>query len=650
MEKEHAVATLGQTSLLLPAWIKAALAANDRLKLYLSVLQSAAQHAASPTAASTPDWRQEMAQLGLHDADWLQNLAKSAYLQDKVLIVPELAEWLDALTADLATMARPVCEDNQHPQPDLIARRDTWLAYVEELRDEEGLQLRHLHSLTHGQRAKGDSFHLLVMDLHKHINAMSAQVATEDLDGAHVWQISDSDRPLISAFMQGLQRTAPLKFNHPGLETAVTRDGGRLLIQNDIGTNDAHVLVVQVEALTIRLTYSDLHAARFKFFQRMLERLGFAWEVLKPQTTIGLNEGKPYWVGHATLVATNEADLKHALEAASSRIVFVIDWNRARKRLLAFVAKPVAVAVLQHAADTDTGHMAWLLAGGERLVFEAMQAVDTEAFRVGERLDQVLGEAVTQAFLQDLLCMASTKLRQLQPMALIADEARLLLSRALRQRTHEFDLLAEHAAYCQAMAQALSLNLEAALPHAEVPPRAQRAKYWERQADHLLMEARRRAQRQPRWQPLVALLEVMDDTADALEEATFVHSMTQLPPLNGLPEPVNSVLRELADTTLAAIQDQIKAIEIARHMSDHAEATDSEVFLQTLWRMLRAERICDDLLRTARIRIVQTLSTQVAAYALATELAKTIETATDSLLTAGHALRELVFQKTGMTP
>ena len=42
MDKQKAVATLGQNSLLLSAWITAALLANDRLKLYLSVLQSAA--------------------------------------------------------------------------------------------------------------------------------------------------------------------------------------------------------------------------------------------------------------------------------------------------------------------------------------------------------------------------------------------------------------------------------------------------------------------------------------------------------------------------------------------------------------------------------------------------------------------------------
>ena len=34
--------------------------------------------------------------------------------------------------------------------------------------------------------------------------------------------------------------TRDLNLDHPGLDTAATRDGERLLIQNDIGTNDVH--------------------------------------------------------------------------------------------------------------------------------------------------------------------------------------------------------------------------------------------------------------------------------------------------------------------------------------------------------------------------------------------------------------------------
>lgn len=176
-----------------------------------------------------------------------------------------------------------------------------------------------------------------------------------------------------------------------------------------------------------------------------------------------------------------------------------------------------------------------------------------------------------------------------------------------------------------------------------------RAKTWERQADHLLMDARQRAERQSRWLPVVDLLEKSDDVADALEEAFFIHSMTLAPPVSGLPAPVNEVLRRLADTTLAAIQDQVKAIEIARHVSARGDPADSQLFLLTLWRMLRAERLCDELSRQARVTIIQSLHVLPAGLLLASDLAATIEKASDGLLAAGYALRKMVITKTEMS-
>jgi uncharacterized protein Yka (UPF0111/DUF47 family) len=227
----------------------------------------------------------------------------------------------------------------------------------------------------------------------------------------------------------------------------------------------------------------------------------------------------------------------------------------------------------------------------------------------------------------------------------------MLLVRVLRQRTFEFDLLAEHAAYCHTLAQALCDALEngTTMDAAQGDRLVLRAKTWERQADHLLMEARQRAERQSRWKIVVELLEKSDDVADGLEEAIFIHSMILLEPFSGLPAPVNEALRKLADTTLAAIQDQVKAIEIARHLNERSDPLDSELFLQTLWRMLHAERLCDELSRQARMAIVRSLNASPAELLLASDLANTIEKASDSLLAAGYAMRQMVLTKTGMS-
>ena len=125
----------------------------------------------------------------------------------------------------------------------------------------------HIDAMTSGARGAGDSLHLVVMDAHRAINKLQAATALETLAGAHVHGLSPPSRRLVAAFMEGLNRTAPLKFNHPGLGTTATEHAGRLLIQNDIGTTDAHVLVIRVDGLAVTLTYTDVHRARLKFFQ-----------------------------------------------------------------------------------------------------------------------------------------------------------------------------------------------------------------------------------------------------------------------------------------------------------------------------------------------------------------------------------------------
>jgi hypothetical protein len=54
--------------------------------------------------------------------------------------------------------------------------------------------------------------------------------------------------------MKGLNRTAPLKFDHSGIATTAERSGNALLLQNDTGQTDAHLLAIQVVGLSATLT------------------------------------------------------------------------------------------------------------------------------------------------------------------------------------------------------------------------------------------------------------------------------------------------------------------------------------------------------------------------------------------------------------
>lgn len=502
---------------------------------------------------------------GLSHATWLHELPVGASRVDGLLLVPELDRLVSALHDDLALMARPVlvaCTTDQEPHQ----RVHQWQDWLDALHGEQ-LDKAQLHALTHGQRKDGDSLHLLIMDLHKQINKLAAEMAGEVIDGAHVWHLEDSDRTLVRAFMQGLHRTASLKFDHPGLDTAATRDGDRLA--------------------------------------QTLTELG-------------------------------------------ARIVFLIDWNRARKRLLNFVSKEGAVAVLTAAAQAEVGHMAWLKAGGEQLIFTAMQGAGVGAFRIGDRLDDVLGDAPAQNLLLEVMRLATQALLRGQPTALVADETRLLLARQVQRRTTEFDLLDEHAAYCHALAQGVSDAL--AHGHDGLRDAAQelaaRAKAWERRADHLVMQARDEAERLPRWQPIARLLAQSDDVADALEEAAFLMTLIADHHQHGWNHEVRQILSRLAQTVLQAVQDHIRALSIARTLGSDSELTDNDAFLGATWAVLRAERQCDELLRHARRILLQEID-DAPSLMLANDLAQTLELASDRLLSAGYGLRDVAFNQAG---
>jgi len=647
MTKDRAVASLGQGSLLKPVQVREALKANDRLKLYLTLLQAAAQHAASPQRPAA-DLAREVAaaDIAREDARWLRDLPGGATLEAQTLHLPGLSRLAERLRHDLRTMARPALDDVD-ADPELSQRAGHWDEWLGSSCTGDALGLPQLAQLTHARRQEGDSLHLLVMDLHKAVNRVAAGVSGENVAGAHCWQLAEdgSDRPRIAAFMRGLSRTRALKLDHPGLDTAATRDGDRLLIQNDIGTNDAHVLVLQVQGLAITLTYSELHRQRFAFFQRQLEQVGAQWSGVELKTTPGLNAGAGYQVGTARFEAKDLDELDRRLEDIGRRIVFLIDWNRARKRLLAFVDKEGAVAVLQETTRRECGHMAWLAMGGERLVWSAM-ASQGGAFRLGERLDDVMGEDTAVALLADVLELAHHAVERHQPAALVADETRLLFARRLAGRRDGLDLLAEHAALCHALAQAvrdgLAHGVERDLPAAEAL--SARAKAWERQADELVMRARTRAERQPRWQPLAALMQRADDVADPLEEAAFVLSLIADDHHQGWGHGVRAALRELAEAVLTAVQDHVKAVAIARSLGEDSDAADQDEVIDVLWRVVQAERQCDELLRSARRALVREVR-DPASLQLGNELANALELSSDALLAIGYALRERALQR-----
>lgn len=645
MEKTDVVAALGQHKLLLPARVKAALAANDRLKFALTALQAAATHA-TDAAAPPLDLTREYAAARI-DAPWMLKMHEAAWSESGTLHLADLQRLATRLEEDMRLMARPLEDGDGSDQKALLDRVEHWCGWLKQL-DAGTLDPAQFISLTSGRRGGADTFHILIMDLHKLLNRLAADLSDETIEGAHVWQLEAEDRARVAAFMHGLNRTKCLKFDHPGLDTAATRDGSLLLIQNDIGTNDVHVLVIQVQDLSITLTYSDLHERRFAFFQGLLTEIGAIWSNIGARRSAGLNAGADYVVGTARFDCSDLSDLDRALEGLGARIVFLIDWNRARKRLNQLAAKKISIAVLAEVARREAGHMGWLNAGGEQLIFNAMQALSPDHFRMGERLDGVLGEAQAQEFLIEALVLSSSAMQAGQTPALIADQIRLLLTRHVSRHRDEFAQLSEHAAFCHALAE----GVRDALAHghetdlAAARKLAGRAKSWERKADHLVMRLREQANVNPRWMPFLHLIEGADDAADCLEEAAFILSLIAEDHHKGWNQELRDALRRLADKVLEAAQDHVKAIAVGRTLDETSLAQDQDEFLGVCWRVVNAEKACDALTREARRLFARHIS-DAPSLTLANDFANALEESTDALLRTGYAMRGLVFRRVG---
>ena len=243
--KTEIVRELGANQLLLPALIEDGLIANERTKYYFALLQEARCCADAPTIAA-PDLRSERLAARLEDASLDDVVGGAERLPDGHYRIPRADTVLGALKAAIAAMIAPIAGEIGE------AFRTRLAALAPPNALDDVIDGAFIDRITSADRQADDSLHLLVMDVHKALNRLQAEIATETIGGAKAYAIGADDRALVEAFMAGIARTSPLKFNHPGLAATATASGGRLIIQNDLGTTDAHVLVVAVEGLIAR--------------------------------------------------------------------------------------------------------------------------------------------------------------------------------------------------------------------------------------------------------------------------------------------------------------------------------------------------------------------------------------------------------------
>jgi len=166
--------------------------------------------------------------------------------------------------------------------------------------------------------------------------------------------------------MRGVHDTERLRLDHPGLDTTATRVGPVLVIESDLGTTDAHVVVVRVERTSVTIVYTDVRLERLLFFQGLLD----SWEVKGDDTRSRVDPASDaglYHLARGSIECGEPERVAGFLELVGSRLVFMIDWNRARKRLRRLVGRRAALRVRRRAAENRYGHLAFLRAGGDAL-------------------------------------------------------------------------------------------------------------------------------------------------------------------------------------------------------------------------------------------------------------------------------------------
>jgi CHAD domain-containing protein/uncharacterized protein Yka (UPF0111/DUF47 family) len=637
MTKAKIVGELGEQELLLPALVNEGLLANDRAKYLMTLLQAARTHADQPDEVAN-DLKQERLACGVLDTDLDEVVGQSRKENADVYHIPAARRVHDGLIDNLRRMIAPVSAQNGAGNGATYEKRlQTLLGTAPPLTD-DAISGTYISQLTSGPRADGDSLHVLVMDLHKELNRLQQRLASESIDGAQVYGLREEDRPLVAAFMAGVNQTRALKFDHPGLGTTATRSGPRLILQNDIGMTQAHVLVVHVEGNRVTLTYTDVHMERLVFFQGLFERFAVHWEDTVSRRTAAQGEDL-YHLCLGTYTAQDPADLLAYLTFLGSRLVFLIDWNKARKRLRKFAPRRVCLDVLRWGADQDVGHRGFLALGGEQLIFDALQTAGRVPLPPGGQLSDLLGAERTAEFLKFTLETASKGLRSGQSEFLIRDE----ISAELRHyidTVHQglLEVAAEHATLVVELAMAArDLLATGAAADRELVQRAVlRAKKWEHCADELLNRCRKAPNRGDESAPILDLLITADDSADALEEAIYRLSL-----LDGDAGSTAALLQDLAGLVAQGAQEYLKAVENARRLYRGSPREQVADFLEAVDRTMTAEHETDDAHRRAQAAIVDFVG-DFKQWHQVSGTADRLEEAADALMRSVLILRDYI--------
>lgn len=633
--KSKIIERLGESDILLPALIAQGLSANDRVKVRLSILQAAARHARDPAEVHF-DLEDECRTVGLDLVAMETIVNRAARLGDERITAPGLGNLRAAIWDDIASMMEAV-KSGDAAQGDVLDERLSALKAADAPEPSDTAEPAEIARLT--GLSDGDSVHRLVMDMHKALNRLAAAHAEEVVAGAHVYGLLPDDRPAVEAFMRGLESTRKLKFDHPGLATTASRSAERLIIQNDIGETDAHVVVIAVEQDAVTVTYTDVHLARAKFFTGLFRNFSVQWSGLDRKSAEGLgDEGVFYLVtGRYPIDGGNSRET--FLEAVGASVVFLIDWNKTRKILRAWVSPSDAVHILDWAARHRFGHRAFLELGGSELVAAAVRHATPARIGFGERLDRALGRDAAVDFLKTVLRVSTEALLHGRSVRLVRDriEADLvrhlervdstLLAIVVRQAGLAREVASEIARYVAGQQAGRDVDASAL---------AANARRIEEKADRIAIEGRNEIARLEAGPIIEQLMNRVEEAIDELEQAAFIASIMPA----GMSADVFKPLADLCSAAVSAAEAAAAGVDAAAEVPE-GKRLDAEDALAAVGRLIDIEHAADAAEREVTTLVLRGGLSLPASLSVL-ELARAIERATDRLASFAHLLREHV--------
>ncbi len=367
---------------------------------------------------------------------------------------------------------------------------------------------------------------------------------------------------------------------------------------------------------------------------------GTQWDEVQSHQASAISKGDLFYVARGRFAAQDAAALSGFLERLGSRLVFLIDWNRARKRLRLLVPNETAVKILRWAADHEFGHRGFLIMGGERLVYDALEQAVKTPLRYGEPLHQMIGSEVAQDYLCFVLQTTARGLLKHQSAELIRDQVRAELFNHFRSAEQRLlSDIGRHAAIILQLAGRLRGVLRQGLAAAgdALAQNAAQAKLAETRADEIVRQTRLTVRRIPGTDVFSQILQVADDAAGDLEESAFLAGLLSGCAGPALPEP----LLALSNCLVEAAQIFQRVVAAAQYVHRGGEREKMQQFLEAVDRMVTLEHQTDEQERAVTAALVGS-NIDCRHLHLVSGIASHFESAADALLRASLILRDHV--------